>query len=817
MGLEKKSFKKGEFLCYQYGKPDELFILLSGQLEVLASVEPTENNKQLIEQSSRIAIIDTPKTPFGEISFILKQPRTASIKALTDCVCAVFKGTQSDLNNLIKTNPQIGISIALTVIKRFKKCKEIIINANKLYKEMQSLYDNYSFAYYKLIKASKELSTIQKEHSKDFVFKHGKDLDEKIINSGGQSPKQLPLPLLETDLSKKFNKSYSLPQFESPGTIDYELALFFENLLSLNVNFLNTIMSNKPYVIYYMSEKLVRFISIFNSRALEAEKFVETQLNLLIGTNGCFSMIYNFYKQLQSAGAGNLTFFDRLINNLAKNLKNKLDKYIDIWGKPFSKMDSNFKTQLEELLKLEQKKDEIKKEQRKQFKIQSSDFDITGQYDKVKDLHYIDDKIKSELINSYTNYSSLTDKFEVGGETRKIKRAFADKHWNFVKEVYKKMLTEENIEQNEFYLLRFNILDEFLLNDSIINALKLVDQNAASSKYPIYYIDEWISQIYLETEEPSINEMGQTYSDYLKEINKKGITPTENHNWSLAQYEIESMLTVAVKTCAGTLSSQVPVLDKDFITGNPEQTLLNKKRLEKILDKILEKTFSLFYREVRLIYEDDKIDYIKKSITPNFIFIPIAGSKVVCWQEIVGTNKSSRGRILVPLFPTENIEEMLLTGLANYYWELNKTMAGYSWGDPIDGGVTGKYFDYTSTYKQSKDLSEEARKKLSEFFKKYSTTKDKFAAEYMLWWNYEAEGIVKLNKLSREIFYNYVPLSKKYRDKLATFPVFEKFSTRFNNLALKELKQIENKIKRLENANLSVPRELKEALKFYEI
>lgn len=817
MALQKKKYPKGSIISYQFEDANELYILLSGKLEILASSAFYEDKKKLINESSRIAIIDTPKTPFGEISFILNQKRTASIRAQTEVICAAFKGTKEDLNNLIKTNPQIGISIALTVIKRFKKCKEIIIKANQLYKELASIFDNFSFAYYKLINSAKSSGLIKKEHTENIIYKTGLTLENRIIKAGGEPPKQLPLPLLETDLSKKFYKKYIMPPFEKSNiAIDYELALFFENLLSLNINFLNTIMSNKPYVIFYMTEKLVKYISVFNSRTLQSEKFVEKELEKLIGTEGCFNKFWTFYEQLKEAGSENLVFFDRLISILSKNLKEKSDNYIDIWGRTFPKIDKNLNAQFSLILQKEQKKEEIIQTKRKELKIQTSEFDITNHYDKILEIPYISDTAKKELKESYTNYSSLPDKFEVGGEPRKIKRLFAEKHLNFIKEIYQNFLTNETLTDNELYLIRFNILDEILLDNNMTNAFKLIDHNSKSEKYPIYYIDEWISKIYDEDDEPSISELGETYKEYLKELDKNNIN-SNNHKWTAAEYELTKMLASAMKTCAGSLSAQVPILDKSFVIENAENTLLNKKKLEAVIDKIMKKLFSLFYREVRVIYEDEKVDYIRKSITPNFIFIPIAGSKVICWQEIVGTNKSSRGRILVPLLPTANIEEIMLKGLGDYFWELNKTMAGYSWGDPIDGGVTGKYFDYSSIYKQSRELSEEVKEKVTELFKKHSTTRDKFTAELSLWYFNESEGIMKLNPLSREIFYNYVPLSKEYREKIKKFPVFEKLANRFNNLANKEVKLLQNKIKRLETNQLNVPKELTDALNFYEI
>lgn len=818
MALKTIKFSKGDILCYQNELSDELYILLSGQLEVLATDSDTKDKKNLINMSSRIAIIDTPKTPFGEISFILKQPRTASIRALTDGTCAVFKGSMEELSNLIKSNPQIGISIALTVIKRYKKCKEILLTANNLFKEIQILNDNFSYTYYKFVKSAKTGEQISKEHKNDDIFKYGKQLEERIISSGQTPPNQLSIALLETDLGKLFNKKYGITNLATPGNIDYELALFFENLLAVPIEYLNVIMATRPFVIYFMSQKLVKYILIFNARVLESEKIVEKEFSRFAGENGCFAKLYGLYKEFKEAEIPNLTLFERIITVGVKSIKSKMDKYLDIWGKPFTQFDKDFKTRLNDLLAAEQKIEEQKYQEHKARIIEASEFNPTNQLEKLMSIDYIPQHIKDNLKNSYNEYLKISDKFETGGEPKKIKKNLIEKYWDFAKCIYKKYLSTGDIAPYELYMIRFGILDDLLLDDKTINAFKLVKYDTESSKYPIYYVDEWIERIYNQNDEPSINELGQTYKEYLKEA---GIAETslssEEFNWNFGNYEIDSMLKSAVKTCAGSLSTQIPMLDKDFIVGNPESILLNKERLEKIIDTILAKTYSLFYREVRVIYESQKSDYIRKEIAPVFILIPVAGSRVVCWQELVGGNKSSRGRILVPILPTENIENMLKWGLACFNWELNKSIAGYSWGDPIEGGMTGKYFDYTSTYKQNKDINDETKTQINDLFKKYTTTRERFAAEYMLWYDYESEAIVKLNKLSREIFYMYVPFTKKIRDKLAKTPTFEHLARRFDNLAKKDLQVLETKIKKLQIDNMKVPQELIDAMNYYKI
>jgi PAS domain S-box-containing protein len=65
------SFRKGEILCVEGADTKDLFILLSGTLE-------------LFKGSNKIAEISAEGAPVGEISFLLGSKRTATVKALTD-------------------------------------------------------------------------------------------------------------------------------------------------------------------------------------------------------------------------------------------------------------------------------------------------------------------------------------------------------------------------------------------------------------------------------------------------------------------------------------------------------------------------------------------------------------------------------------------------------------------------------------------------------------------------------------------------------------------------------------------------------------
>jgi PAS domain S-box-containing protein len=97
------SFNKGEVLCVEGADTKDLFILLSGTLE-------------LFKGSNKIAEISREGAPVGEISFLLGSKRTATVKALTDA--EAVRIPQAKLEQELKNFPSLMWLIAEFLARR---------------------------------------------------------------------------------------------------------------------------------------------------------------------------------------------------------------------------------------------------------------------------------------------------------------------------------------------------------------------------------------------------------------------------------------------------------------------------------------------------------------------------------------------------------------------------------------------------------------------------------------------------------------------------------------------------------------------------
>jgi predicted nucleic acid-binding Zn-ribbon protein len=135
------------------------------------------------------------------------------------------------------------------------------------------------------------------------------------------------------------------------------------------------------------------------------------------------------------------------------------------------------------------------------------------------------------------------------------------------------------------------------------------------------------------------------------------------------------------------------------------------------------------------------------------------------------------------------------------------------WADPIEGGVTGEYFDYVNTFKKMSKLSQEAKEKIDERFKGIRNNRDRFADDYIQWVLYEKDGIMKLNNVVRDMFFRHIPFRKELREKLEEMPAFTHPATRYKNVHKREVEAYERKFKKYQNQSGELPEEIR---KFFE-
>jgi len=132
-------------------------------------------------------------------------------------------------------------------------------------------------------------------------------------------------------------------------------------------------------------------------------------------------------------------------------------------------------------------------------------------------------------------------------------------------------------------------------------------------------------------------------------------------------------------------------------------------------------------------------------IIPYVVLLPAYGDSGMCWEPFDRFNRAtSRGRIAIPMYP-KNLQMAVLSAVGDLRWQVAKEKASYYW---MEEGITGNYYQWFQKMKLRGDL------------------KDAFIQDYIIWMTKESDGIQKLDKEVRGVFWRHMPFSQPIKEKL---------------------------------------------------
>jgi len=198
--------------------------------------------------------------------------------------------------------------------------------------------------------------------------------------------------------------------------------------------------------------------------------------------------------------------------------------------------------------------------------------------------------------------------------------------------------------------------------------------------------------------------------------------------------EVDSLRQMS-KLCVGRQGNHFPILMKQYFPSNIMFLGTRENIIKQManLEKIDPGAYTRSYRQ--------KLN----RIVPNVIIVPCFGDRGICWEPYEKYNKgSSRGRIAVPLYP-KDLKLAVISAVADLRWQVAKEKAAHYW---MEEGLTGHYYDWFSKMKLKGDV------------------KDKFIEDYILWITKESEGMQKLDKEVRAIFWRLTPFPQELKERL---------------------------------------------------
>jgi hypothetical protein len=777
-----------------------LDILLKGKVDVyLSPYNEFDDEENEIEKSFRIFTID--KNIFmGTIDLFLQKKYSFSYKPIENS--SLYAYPMKEINNffdILNNQKELSFLTIISLTSMMNHCYNALGDLEESMRQINLIANNLSTFYWYL----KDKYNLTYVSSIDCI----KEAKEKYEKDKEDNNLSFKLDLMNTEILNSKN-----------SFIDESIKdkiLYYDHIMSLPVSLRKNFFTADNYISKYHFEDVAQSL----------EK-IKRALKDVIAV--CINDFNNIYNKNDKCILSELICLIHEANKYNQNL----NEYIDIIDDNLIKINDLSEVFLDKYnYKFELDYSDLVKEIKNIEKSSICDNNTEGIPDELlnsfeKILRY--SEVSGEKANLMRNYVFRFKDLKASdsNEIREIARNITPIFFEVYENVLKKVINDNNESKLYRMFLEYGYMDEELLTkEQVISLYNLTDINKSKGSCNVYNSYEWLKEIYNMEKEPSINEFDEDYFDvYRKMIKKRQILEKDKTKYikdkdGRLRFEINNMFKLNHRLCSGQ-GNHFPILHKDNVIRDLDKSVVTKEKVNEIINKILEIDFSAFHREIFYKNSNGKVEkeLVFKPVAPHIILMPVYGSRGSMWQEITGRDRCKPGRIILPIFTSENLEDLLIKMIGNFRWELCRTMMGVAWNDVTKPSLTSEYMDYIQFYKKNKELSEEAKSKLKKQIKKRNNNmRDIFTDDYEIWIKYEQKGNIRLNKVARNILFKNCPFNKNIRERLLSQPIFNNMITTFNNIRGKKYESIKRRYNKLLGSNLSEHPELVENLEFYDM
>ncbi len=229
----------------------------------------------------------------------------------------------------------------------------------------------------------------------------------------------------------------------------------------------------------------------------------------------------------------------------------------------------------------------------------------------------------------------------------------------------------------------------------------------------------------------------RTYAKGVEELNAaRALAKGEDRETpeKVVTGEVNNILRQMAKMSVGPRGNHLSVLLREAITV---EGLTARADVLQLVQQAAELDPALFARTFK---------GIERTVVPYLLVLPCQGTRGLCWEPYERNNRATgRGRLVIPLLPRRPLPELVFEALADFRWQMAREAAAHYW---MEEGLTGRYYQYFTENKQKGDL------------------KESFIRNYILWLQYEATGIQKLDRLVRQLFWLHLPFPARVKEQL---------------------------------------------------
>jgi hypothetical protein len=817
---KKELVKAGEVLIVQGKVPKYMYYLHSGAVEILSASKEFEGlDASIIASKSRRVGYVKEEILIPPMNLVFADPSTKSVRAAQDSYVSKFPLNQGGIVQMAREDPSRTISMLSHLFTMLDTSVTDESKYTKFYTHLCKIDDNISLLYQYFPKSDLPDKLNNKSEGLYNAFKSNK----------GNFPKVIDAQFLISDNSAFIKKKYAFPGMPIQSIIDEKQCAHVKKFLQLDKNTFANLIKEDPSILQNMIETISDNLIKVLDRIYAVHTEIDSELETLFGPKSSWSSFFTDKNGFDVwSGSGKLA--PNFINNFLALIKKLHAFYLEITGKklielfPGPKRIHEYYMANKDGSKRAENKPDAESNGFENKVIGAGSKTYSGVYrnsiQQIFEFALIDKEFQKGFIKTLNEFKNMKNPFNTETDGRKIRRSITKLYWDLFTQVFIRKQKESSAPLPVKMMMKFGFLDETLLEEQQIEELNsIVNINEEMKDIPILFEEEFLNRIYSGKENPSITEMGLSYEAFKREegkhkSSKEANSPVVGGDYiNKTMYEIEHRLLQTVGVCSGSTATAFPILTSMVMRMNPRNIFISKSKIKSVVKELMDIDFSVFYRETTLKLGEAR-ELIQEEVLPIFVLIPSFGTKTMLWQDLDGTNRKTRGRIVVPIFFLGDIVKSMAHTFACFRWELNRTIKGGMWADPVEGGLTGIYFDYVNFYKKNSKLSRENIEIITEKFKSIRTNRDRFADDYIQWVMYEKDGVMRLNSVLREIFYRHVPFKKELRTKLETMPAFAEIAIKNKNINSKAIQGYERRFKKYMEREGVYPEKIQEFMNF---
>lgn len=424
------------------------------------------------------------------------------------------------------------------------------------------------------------------------------------------------------------------------------------------------------------------------------------------------------------------------------------------------------------------------------------------------------------------SYKSLEDKGSMEESDCRLRKELTEEFYALYAAVFERSLHEQELPVPVRMFLYFGYADEELAgteNSVFLYSLACSLSDACSNGVYTFY--DWLLAIFRGEKEPSRNEFGLDYRDFVHKqrlggnITEAELRALEENSMGKVTFELRNLFPLANKMTFGRVTTFCPVFTRQNALKELSSSLVTAATMERALQKIRSTDYSAFYRET---LDTEHIGIMGKETIhveylPDIILMPNAGLRGIMWQEIEGKRRNSPCRMALSIFHMEDLDTSVIRLTGEYRWEMCKRIQGSRWNDISDRSLTSEYFDYVQFYRKNHDLGTEAKERIRLSLQRAKNSfKEMFVQDYMIWILFEGNGSPRLNKTARKILFTYCPFSAAVCERLRQNPLYGELLARRDTLKAQSLHHLDVLRQKLLNGNNPIPESLEAERKYVE-